>query len=59
MLYLGKFKPTECSNTFILKFWRRKSQPILVVLPGEHFGQWSLVVCCPWGRTGLYTTEAT
>ena len=41
------------------RFRRRKWQPTPVFLPGESCGQGSLVVCCPWGHTGLDTTEVT
>jgi len=30
--------------------WRRESQPTPVFLPGEFYGQRSLVGCSPWGR---------
>ena len=30
--------------------WRRKWQPIPVVLPGKSYGQRSLVGYCPWGH---------
>ena len=39
--------------------WRRKWQPIPVFLPRESCGQRSLVGCCPYGCTGLDTTEVT
>ena len=39
--------------------WRRKWQPTPVFLPGESQGRGSLVGCHLWGRTELYTTEAT
>ena len=38
---------------------RGKWQPTPIFLPGESCGQRSLVGCCPWGRTGLDTTEET
>ena len=34
-------------------------QPTPVFLPGESYGQRSLVGCCPWGCTELDTAEAT
>ena len=39
--------------------WRRKWQPMPVLLPVESQGQRSLVGCCPWGRTESDTTEVT
>ena len=39
--------------------WRRKWQPTPVFLPGESWGQGSLVGCHLWGHTELDTTEAT
>ena len=39
--------------------WRRKWQLTPVFLPRESRGQRSLVGCCPQGRTGQDTTEAT
>ena len=42
-----------------LSLWRRKWQPTPVFLPAEHWGQRSLLGCCPWGCTELDTTEAT
>ena len=38
---------------------RRQWQPTPVLLPGESQGRGSLVGCRLWGRTELYTTEAT
>ena len=37
--------------------WRRKWQPTPVFLPGKSYGQRSLVVYHPWGRTESDTTE--
>ena len=37
--------------------WRRKWQPIPVLLPRKSHGQTSLVGYSPWGRTELDTTE--
>ena len=37
--------------------WRRKWQPILVLLPGKFHGQRSLVGYSPWGRKEWDTTE--
>ena len=37
--------------------WRRKWQPIPVILPGEFHGQRSLAYCSPWGRKELHMTE--
>ena len=37
--------------------WRRKWQPILVLLAGKSHGQRSLVDYSPWGRKELGTTE--
>ena len=42
-----------------VSFQREKRQPTPVFLPGESYGQWSLVGCRLWGRTELDTTEAT
>ena len=44
---------------FTFMHWRRKWQPIPVLLPGESQGQGSLVGCCLWGRTESDMTEAT
>ena len=38
--------------------WRRAWQPTPVFLPGESYGQRSLVGCSPWGRKESDTTEA-
>ena len=37
--------------------WRRKWQPIAVLLPGKSHGQRSLVDYSPWDRKELDTTE--
>ena len=37
--------------------WRRKWQPIPVLLPGKFHGQRSLVGYSPWGCKELDTTE--
>ena len=37
--------------------WRRKWQPIPVLLPGKPHGQRSLVGCSPWGRYESDMTE--
>ena len=37
--------------------WRKEWQPTLVFLPGEFYGQRSLVGCSPWGRKESGTTE--
>ena len=37
--------------------WRRKWQPIPVLLPGKYRGLRSLVGYSPWGRKELDTTE--
>ena len=37
--------------------WRRKRQPTPVCLPGEAYGQRSLVVYSPWGHKEMDTTE--
>ena len=39
--------------------WRRKCQPTPVFLPGESYGQRSLVGYRLWGHTELDTTEVT
>ena len=54
-------------NPWVRKIpWRRKWQTILefsrktpVFLPGESYGQRSLVGYNPWGRKELDTTEVT
>ena len=50
---------TTSLSLFTFMHWRRKWQPILVLLPGESQGRWSLVSCQLWGRTESDTTEAT
>ena len=37
--------------------WRRQWHPTPVLLPGESYGQRSLVGCSPWGRYESDTTE--
>ena len=44
-------------NPFLKIPWRRKWQPILVLLPRKSYGQRSLVGYSPWGHKGLDTTE--
>ena len=39
--------------------WGREWQSTPVFLPGESYGQRSLVGCSPWGRTELNTNELT
>jgi len=46
-------------SLFPFMHWRRKWQPIVVLLPGESQGRGSLVGCRLWGRTELDTIEAT
>ena len=46
-------------SLFTFTHWRRKWQPIPVLLPGESQGRWSLVGCRLWGRTESDTAEAT
>ena len=47
-------------NPQVRKFpWRREWQLIPVFLPGESYGQRSLVAYNPWGREELDTTEMT
>ena len=46
-------------SLFIFMHWRKKWQPIPVLLPGESQGQGSLVGCGLWGYTESDTTEAT
>ena len=46
-------------SLFTLMHWRRKWQPTSVFLPGESWGQRSLVGCRLWGRTESDTTEVT
>ena len=40
-----------------LREWRRQWHPTWVLLPGKSHGWTRLVVCSPWGRWGLDTTE--
>ena len=44
---------------FTFMHWRRKWQPTPVFLPGESWGQGSLVGCHLWGHTESDTTEVT
>ena len=46
-------------SLFPFMHWRRKWQPIVVLLPGESQGWGNLVGCRLWGRTELDTIEAT
>ena len=46
-------------SLFIFMHWRRKWQPISVLLPEESQGRWSLVGHHLWSRTESDTTEAT
>ena len=46
-------------SLFTFMHWRRKWQPTPVFLPGESWGQGSLVGYLLWGRTEPDTTEAT
>ena len=46
-------------SLFTFMHWRRKWQPTPVFLPGESWGQGSLVGCCLCGCTELDTTDAT
>ena len=39
--------------------WGRKWQPTPVFLPGEFYGQRSLVGCSPWGHKESDMTELT
>ena len=49
---------TRLSNfTFTFMHWRRKWQPIPVLLPGKSHGRWSMVGYSPWGRKELDMTE--
>ena len=50
---------SDFTFTFHFHAWRKKWQPIPVVLPGESQGQGSLVGCRLWGCTESDTTEAT
>ena len=40
-----------------MPIWRRKQQPIPVLLPGKSHGQRSLVGYSPWGHEELDMTE--
>ena len=46
-------------SLFTFMHWRRKWQPISVLLPGESQGWWSLVGCHLWVHTEPDTTEET
>ena len=46
-------------SLFTFMHWRRKWQPTPVFLPGESWGQGSLVGCHLWGRTESDTTDVT
>ena len=46
-------------SLFTFMHWKRKWQPIPVLLPGESQGRVILVGCRLWGRTELDTTEVT
>jgi len=47
-------------NPWIRKvLWRREWQPTPVFLPGEFYGQKSLVVYSPWGCKESDVTEVT
>ena len=46
-------------SLFTFMHWRRKWQPIPVLLPGESQGRGCLVGCRLWGHTESDTTEAT
>ena len=46
-------------SLFTFMHWRRKWQPIPVLLPGESQGRGNLVGCRLWGHTELDTTEVT
>ena len=51
-----KQESSRKTSAFVL-LWRRKWQPIPVLLPGESHGQKSLVGYSPWGFKELETTE--
>ena len=46
-------------SLFTFTHWRKKWQPTPVFLPGESWGQGSLVGCRLWGRTESDTTDVT
>ena len=46
-------------SLFTFMHWKRKWQPIPVLLPGESQGRVILVGCRLWGRTESDTTEVT
>ena len=66
-----KRQPTEQKKTFandatdkglisnIYNLGEGNGKPTPVFLPGEFYGQRSLVGCCPWGCTESDMTEAT
>ena len=53
-----KTEKDTCIPLFLLALFTIARQPT-TVLPGESYGQGSLVGCCPWGCTESDTTEAT
>ena len=61
----GKESACQCSRCRRHRFnpcmgtipWRRKWQSTPVFLPGESYGQRSLVGCSPWGRRELDATK--
>ena len=56
--YRWGFLESHGFNPWVGKIsWRRKWQPIPVVLPGKSHGQRSLVGYRPWGHRELDTTE--
>ena len=56
-----RVRPDSATSLSLFTFmhWRRKWQATPVFLSGESGGRRSLVGCHLWGRTELYTTEAT
>ena len=56
--YFLQFKSEFGNKEFMIwKEWRRKWQPIQVLLPGKSHGQRSLVGYSPWGRKESDTSE--
>ena len=55
----GRWESDTTEGLFTITHWRGKWQPTPVFLPGESWGQGSLVGCRLWGRTESGTTEMT
>ena len=55
----GRTRLSDFPFTFHFHALEKKWQPTSVFLPGESWGQGSLVSCRLWGHTESDTTEAT